>query len=394
MNQSINLSLSSTFIAIVLFCFSIIFYSTTPLVLGTLLFLPIFFIYFFNLNFNKISTLVLLFCIFSIPALSHFFSLTESLRFIFLVILFLFFYLIGTKNSTPDKYFKILTVIFFSCSFIVIYYHTSIFLNAENGLISGNRYYDAREYLFLGNKYEFKFGITHLNFYTSYCLLYSIIRATLLKQKEWYLLVFFFLFLSIISQSRGPVLFAVISFLSVWACLRVHKYKSYKSPLILFFSIAVLMVLYAPIFWLSLKNQGHTGDYRLLTAAATDISRLSYFLLGIEHLLAYPFGNVLIYSADSDLQNYHNTFLTIANRNGIISFVIIFFCIALSFIRSITLLKNKSPTFYTITPVLIYLYCLFFFNIEDVMRFDRFVYLLLAYQLGVSEQLYKYSVKE
>tara|TARA_B100000242_G_C43039274_1_gene484717 strand:- start:54 stop:965 length:912 start_codon:yes stop_codon:yes gene_type:complete len=301
------------------------------------------------------------------------------------------FYLIGTKNSSSEKYFKILTLIFYCCAFVAFYYYLVILIRGDNSLIDERRYYQAREFLFFGREYDFQFGITHLNFYTSYCLLYSIIRALLLKQRSWYLVVLVFLTLSFLSESRGPVLFSVIVFLSIWACLRIHRYKSFKIPFLLFFSIVALLTIYAPVFWEILKEQGNAGNYRLLTAAVTDLSRISYFLLGIEHLIAKPFGNVLIYTADTDLQNYHNTFLTIANRNGIIACSLFIAIVLFSFAKSIAHLKDNSPTFLSITPILIFLYCLFFFNIDDVMRFDRLVYLLLAFQIGVGERLYKMS---
>ena len=95
------------------------------------------------------------------------------------------------------------------------------------------------------------------------------------------------------------------------------------------------------VFWEILKEQGNAGNYRLFTAAVTDLSRISYFLLGIEHLIAKPFGNVLIYTADTDLQNYHNTFLTIANRNGIIACSLFIAVVLFSFIKSIAHLKDN-----------------------------------------------------
>ena len=93
-------------------------------------------------------------------------------------------------------------------------------------------------------------------------------------------------------------------------------------------------------------EQGNAGNYRLFTAAVTDLSRISYFLLGIEHLIAKPFGNVLIYAADTDLQNYHNTFLTIANRNGIIACSLFIAIVLFSFAKSIAHLKDNSQPFY------------------------------------------------
>ena len=391
MNKYNYFKLNSSYLAIFLFGCSILFYSPTPLVIATLLFLPVFLIYFYNVKLNKLNSLVILFCLLSIPSITNFFSLTETFRFIALVALFMVFYLIGTKNSSSEKYFKILTLIFYCCAFVAFYYYLVILITGDNSVIDERRYYQAREFLFFGREYDFQFGITHLNFYTSYCLLYSIIRALLLKQKSWYLVVLVFLTLSFLSESRGPVLFSVIVFLSIWACLRIHRYKSFKIPFLLFFSIVALLTIYAPIFWEILKQQGNAGNYRLLTAAVTDLSRISYFLLGIEHLIAKPFGNVLIYTADSDLQNYHNTFLTIANRNGIIACSLFIGIVLFSFAKSIAHLKDNSPTFLSITPILIFLYCLFFFNIDDVMRFDRLVYLLLAFQIGVGERLYKMS---
>ena len=391
MNKYNYFKLSSSYLAIFLFGCSILFYSPTPLVIATLLFLPVFLIYFYNVKLNKLNSLVILFCLLSIPSISNFFSLTETFRFIALVALFMVFYLIGTKNSSSEKYFKILTLIFYCCAFVAFYYYLAILIRGDNSLIDERRYYQAREFLFFGREYDFQFGITHLNFYTSYCLLYSIIRALLLKQKSWYLVVLVFLTLSFLSESRGPVLFSVIVFLSIWACLRIHRYKSFKIPFLLFFSIVALLTIYAPVFWEILKEQGNAGNYRLFTAAVTDLSRISYFLLGIEHLIAKPFGNVLIYTADTDLQNYHNTFLTIANRNGIIACSLFIVIVLFSFAKSIAHLKDNSPTFLSITPILIFLYCLFFFNIDDVMRFDRLVYLLLAFQIGVGERLYKMS---
>ena len=145
------------------------------------------------------------------------------------------FYLIGTKNSSSEKYFKILTLIFYCCAFVAFYYYLVILIRGDNSLIDERRYYQAREFLFFGREYDFQFGITHLNFYTSYCLLYSIIRALLLKQRSWYLVVLVFLTLSFLSESRGPVLFSVIVFLSIWACLRIHRYKSFKIPFLFFF---------------------------------------------------------------------------------------------------------------------------------------------------------------
>ncbi len=391
MNKYNYFKLNSSYLAIFLFGCSILFYSPTPLVIATLLFLPVFLIYFYNVKLNKLNSLVILFCLLSIPSISNFFSLTETFRFIALVALFMVFYLIGTKNSSSEKYFKILTLIFYCCAFVAFYYYLVILIRGDNSLIDERRYYQAREFLFFGREYDFQFGITHLNFYTSYCLLYSIIRALLLKQRSWYLVVLVFLTLSFLSESRGPVLFSVIVFLSIWACLRIHRYKSFKIPFLLFFSIVALLTIYAPVFWEILKEQGNAGNYRLLTAAVTDLSRISYFLLGIEHLIAKPFGNVLIYTADTDLQNYHNTFLTIANRNGIIACSLFIAIVLFSFAKSIAHLKDNSPTFLSITPILIFLYCLFFFNIDDVMRFDRLVYLLLAFQIGVGERLYKMS---
>lgn len=389
MYNSNNLTINSTYLTITLFISSILFYSITPLLIVTLIFSPLFFIYVCRIKVNKISILILLFCVCAIPAISQFFSITESIRFVLLVVLFIMFYFMGTQHTTHFKYFKILTIIFYCCAFVVVYYHFSMSFIDGFVLDEGRKGYYAREFLFIGRKYEFTFGVTHLNLYTAYCLLYSIIRTVLLKQKKWYLIVLTFLLLSILSESRGPVLFAIIAFLSIWLCLNIHKNKSFKFVFMLVFFMVAVLIVSVPILWEALKAQGHSGNNRLLTSAATDVSRLVFFSLGIEHLSMKPFGNVSIYTAKSDLQNYHNTFLTIANRNGIISFSFVLLAILVSFIRSIISLKSGLPSFLVICPILIYLYCLFFLNIEDVMRFDRFIYFLLAFQLGVSERLYR-----
>ena len=122
-----------------------------------------------------------------------------------------------------------------------------------------------------------------------------------------------------------------------------------------------MLLSLVPLLWDALKSAGHSGDNRLLTSAATDVSRLIYFQLGIDHFIAKPFGNVSIYSANTTLQNYHNTFLTLANRNGVIAIISLLFVVILSLYRSAKLLKCNLSLFMAIVPVFIYLYCYLIF---------------------------------
>lgn len=382
-----NFRVNTLHISMMLFLPCILFYSITPALLITVAILPLLFIYICRVKVDFVSMLALFFVISSMPALSQYFSVTESIRYMLLTALFLVFYYIGTQCTQYKRYYRILTFIFYCCAITVLYYQLSMSYIDGFVLEEGRKGYYAREYLLFGTKYDYTFGVTHLNIYTSFCVLYCLLRAILLKQKRWFIGVIAFSALAVLSESRGPVLFAVLSILALWVCLYTRKHKSFKFFYIVISGLILVLVLVVPVVWHILKDIGHSGDNRLLTAAATDVSRLIYFQLGIEHFIAKPFGNVLIYEANSVLQNYHNTFLTIANRNGAFAFISLILMIFISLTRTAKLLKTDCLVVLTIGPTLIYLYCLLFLNIEDVLRFDRFIYCLLAFQLGMSNRL-------
>ncbi len=386
MNSS---KVNSKTIGSILFLPSILFYSITPSFLAFVVSLPILLIYISRVKLDIVSCLLLLFFLASLPALSQYYSITESIRFLLLSSFFLVFFYVGTQCSSPKKYFFILTVIFYSCTFVVLYYHFSMYVIDGFVMEEGRKGYFAREYLLVGKKYEYTFGVTHLNIYTAYCILYSLIRATINNNKNWFIPLILFSVVALLSESRGPVLFALLSYLTVWMSTHVYKKHSYKYFFVILTLLIILVSIGAPIVWQVLKETGHNGSNRILTAAATDISRLIYFQMGIEHFISKPFGNVLIYTADSVLQNYHNTFLTIANRNGIVAFLAFILAFVITIKRTATLLKANLSKLVSLGPILIYLYCLLFMNIEDVLRFDRFIYFLLAFQIGVSNSLYK-----
>ena len=276
-------------------------------------------------------------------------------------------YFIGNLLAENDYYVR-KTFLFFLFSAIFLVLYTFIFIvPLDLSLFFGERRgYIAQEFLLFGRKYEFSMGVTHLNMYINLVIGFLFVCLVFEKKRYLNLTIGFFLVLSLLTQSRSPVLF----FLIVSFIYMRYKFQesSQKLPLIV---ISVFLLVLLASFIMMIMNLNTDGNQTRFTFSGfSDISRLLFFIKGIEHMILEPWGNSLLYSDERmPLLNYHNTFIAIGNRMGLVSFfaLISLFFILVYRVRGV---KNKEmkTAFYIITY-----FCFHNFMIEDVIKFDGFI---------------------
>ena len=235
--------------------------------------------------------------------------------------------------------------------------------------IGERRGYSAREFLLFGRVYEFSLGVTHLNMYIN--LIFSLLLVCLIFNRKLYLygVIVFFVILALATQSRSPVLFLfIISTIFVHYRYQISNQKRLFLTTFLFVSFIIVVVL-GILFYI----KSGASDSRFSVEGMSDMSRLIFYAKGIEHLSLEPWGNSLLYTdVGMPLLNYHNTFLAIGNRMGLVSlicFISLFFVLIFR-IKGIREIKTRTSLY-----VLAY-FCFHNFMIEDVVKFDSFVILL------------------
>jgi len=279
-------------------------------------------------------------------------------------------YFIGNQLAENYMYLKKVFYMFlFSACFLVLY--TFIFvIPLDIPLFVGERRgYSAREFLFFGRYYDFSLGVTHLNMYIN--LVFSLLFVCIIYTKRNYLffVMAFFVILALLTQSRSPILFLMI----ISTIFLIYKFKISNNKgtflticLILFSCLAVLAA------GLVILKVGASSS-RFSAEGMSDLSRFIFYAKGIEHLILEPWGNSLLYTDEKmPLLNYHNTFLAIGNRMGVVSMIcfLVLFLILIFRINKLKEIKFKASLY-----ILSY-FCFHNFMIEDVIKFDSFVVLL------------------
>ena len=363
-------------------------YSWLPTVLLFVIFLPLVIVMVLYTPISIQSFLLYSAILFGASSLRVYLNVNELVRSATLIGLIPFFYYLGRYCPTDRFYKKIIIYCGYICVMLCLYY-VGRMMTIDSALSTLQRAsYRAQEFFLFGEFYDFTFGVTHLNMYATFCFLGCAV-AYYDKSKVWILAIIPIIAYIYISQSRGPVLFLFLLVFCMYLFSRIAKKQSF-SPIFFYTTLlGFIVLLSAASFWAYFKSAGYSVDNRLLTSAVTDLSRLTYFQLGIDHLRASPFGNVAIYSSGEDLNNYHNTFLAFGNRYGIISgLLLVGACIGAG-LKALELIKSGAHDHVAKISLLALVYCLFFMSIEDVTRFDRFVFCMLIFQIGFIERMSK-----
>jgi len=279
-------------------------------------------------------------------------------------------YFVGNLLAENDSYTKkIFSFFLFSSMFLVLYTFIFIIPFDLALFLSERRGYYAREFLIFGRLYEFSLGVTHLNMYIN--LVFSLLLVSIIFTKKVYLYGFivFFVILALLTQSRSPVLFLfIILMIFIFYQYQISKQQTYflMSGI---FVLTIMVILFGVLFYV----KSSAGDSRFTIEGMSDMSRLIFYAKGIEHLSLEPWGNSLLYTDERmPLLNYHNTFLAIGNRMGLVSLTIfvILFGILIVRIKGVIDIKIRASLY-----ILTY-FCFHNFMIEDVIKFDSFVILL------------------
>jgi hypothetical protein len=111
-----------------------------------------------------------------------------------------------------NNYYSKKTFMFFLFSAIFLVLYTFIFIvPLDSSLFFGERRgYIAQEFLMFGRTYDFSMGVTHLNMYINLVIGFLFVCLLFEKKLYLYLAIGFFLVLSLLTQSRSPVLFFLI----------------------------------------------------------------------------------------------------------------------------------------------------------------------------------------
>ena len=267
-----------------------------------------------------------------------------------------------------NNYYSKKTFMFFLFSAIFLVLYTFIFIvPLDSSLFFGERRgYIAQEFLMFGRTYDFSMGVTHLNMYINLVIGFLFVCLLFEKKLYLYLAIGFFLVLSLLTQSRSPVLF----FLIVSFIYMRYKFQGNNQKLSLIVISIFLSVFLASFIMLIMSLYSDVNQTRFTFSGFSDLSRVLFFIKGVEHMILEPWGNSLLYSdVRMPLLNYHNTFIAIGNRMGLVSFfaLISLFFILVYRVRGV---KNKEmkTAFYIITY-----FCFHNFMIEDVIKFDSFI---------------------
>jgi hypothetical protein len=305
------------------------------------------------------------------------FSHTEVIRALSIVILLFLALHVGFFMDRAYQ-FKVYIVFTLMSAIVFSYYFLNFLYNPI--VYDGRAAYLAREFLVAGPYYDFNFGLTHLNMYFGSVITMSIFLLNIKGTRIiGIILIIICIVVTFYLQSRGPLLLIILLLSLVnYEVIKQKLGKRLTLMLCLIFSALVLIVL-APVLWSYLKSVGHAGGNRLLTAGATDLSRLVFFAAGVDDLISAPFGNISVYSSGRLLDNYHNTFLSLANRWGVVPFVVLMMLLGRSIVN-MWLFFSQSNTVKAHTYFFIYL--TFFLMIEDVTRFDRGILIMWGFTVG------------
>jgi len=351
--------------------FVVISYSWIPILIFSV---PLLIILQFNLS--KLKILNSVFILYFLLIVMIFITLNKQVIYIewarnlLFIPLIITSYFVGNLLAENDSYTKkIFSFFLFSSMFLVLYTFIFIIPFDLALFLSERRGYYAREFLIFGRLYEFSLGVTHLNMYIN--LVFSLLLVSIIFTKKVYLYGFivFFVILALLTQSRSPVLFLfIILMIFIFYQYQISKQQTYflMSGI---FVLTIMVILFGVLFYV----KSSAGDSRFTIEGMSDMSRLIFYAKGIEHLSLEPWGNSLLYTDERmPLLNYHNTFLAIGNRMGLVSLTIfvILFGILIVRIKGVIDIKIRASLY-----ILTY-FCFHNFMIEDVIKFDSFVILL------------------
>ena len=165
----------------------------------------------------------------------------------------------------------------------------------------------------------------------------------------------------------------------ILAIYHYHKSNNKFNYIINFFVFSSVCAFILVIYFFNLTQVDITQSERV-----NDLSRFYFYAKGLEHMSMEPFGNSLI---DTDefmpMVNYHNTFLAIGNRFGVLGliFFITSFFIHIRNIKKLSSLKHKYFLY------LLTYFCFHNFMLEDVIKFDYFVLLLYFILISYTRRL-------
>ncbi|MEZ9660433.1 MULTISPECIES: hypothetical protein [unclassified Vibrio] len=284
-----------------------------------------------------------------------------------IALLFCSYVVANYLGQNPERWLYFVKCLFSGCLVVVIFTFIVAIPQDIDLFLGERRGYLAYEFLFFGRKYEFSFGVTHLNIFINFMLAYAIIGYNIIKSNRFYFVVLFLLlfFLSMTTQSRSPLLFVFSSLTIVKFINIVHKRDSMMVSCTLTLGLFFFLICtsFAVISFLP-------DDSRFL-----DGIRFMFFSIGIEHLIEQPWGNSLIYyDVRLPLSNYHNTFLSMGNRFSLLFLFIILFRFIYSFYHHVYSRASNYES--KVIFVVLSYFCFHNFMIEDVFKFEKFVVFL------------------
>jgi hypothetical protein len=278
-----------------------------------------------------------------------------------------------------ETLYKFLYIIFLS-SLFVIFFIILVSVPQNFDLFFGERRgFTAKEFLIFGREYPFSLGVTHLNIYINYALTFLLITFinNIYKYNKKLLYFLFILIISIalLTQSRSPVLFFFVIILIYRQYIytqRVNKITYFVIRLLFIISFS----LFAYLIFYFYQDQIVNSD-RL-----DDTSRFIFWIKGFNHMMDEPWGNSLLYTDPTmPLLNYHNTFLALGNRIGLVFFIlaILYFIYVFFIVKKIFDIKIRYSLY-----LLLY-FCFHNFMIEDIIKFDYFVLILFFAMLPIAK---------
>jgi hypothetical protein len=351
--------------------FVVISYSWIPIIVFSF---PLLMVLQFNLSKLKILNFVFVLYILLIAMIlitldkqTVYIEWARNLIFIPLIIVSYFIGNLLAENNYYTK--KIFLMFLFSSAFLVFYTFLFVIPFDLPLFLSERRGYSAREFLLFGRFYEFSLGVTHLNMYINFVFSLLLVSLIFRKKMYFYVLIGIFVVLALLTQSRSPILFLfIISMIFILYQYQISKQK-FNFLVAGVFVFVLMIVLVGTLFYI--KSGG--SDSRFTAEGMSDMSRLIFYAKGLEHLTLEPWGNSLLYTDERmPLLNYHNTFLALGNRMGMVSLIcfVTLFCVLIVRVRGITDSKVRTSLY-----ILAY-FCFHNFMIEDVIKFDGFVILL------------------
>lgn len=282
-----------------------------------------------------------------------------------------------------EQIYKYLLIMFYS-SFFVVLFIVLILVPQDFELFFGERRgFIASEFLIFGREYPFSLGVTHLNVYVTFIMTFLMIQIIHHYKYMQKIYVIFFLTLivliSLSTQSRSPILFLMIIFLiyrQYIFSLRKNKFTYFIIRVFILSTFVSVVILIGSVYYDAISNSERLND----------MSRFIFYIKGWEHMLDEPFGNSLLYTDPlMPLLNYHNTFLAFGNRIGLYFFIFLIGYFIYLFIE-ISLIKDNNMRY---TVYLILYFVFHNFMIEDIIKFDYFVLILIIALYPITKSLQK-----